>query len=109
MILDEDLPECRKLVSYALSKEPENIAYLDSMAWIAYKQGKFQEAEKWIRKALERITPTEGVAVIFEHAGDIALALKKDPVPWYKASLKYAPFDSEFDKASVLKKMKAVK
>lgn len=108
-VLEYNLPECRKLLTFALSKEPDNIAYLDSIAWIAYKQKKFTEAEKWINMALERITPMEGVAVIFEHAGDIAAALKKDPMPWYKASLKYAPFDSEFDKAAVIKKMKSAK
>lgn len=108
-VLEVDLPECRKLLTFALGKEPDNVAYLDSIAWIAYKQGNFSEAEKWINMALERITPMDGVAVIFEHAGDIAAALKKDPAPWYKASLKYAPFDSEFDKAAVIKKMKSAK
>ena len=108
-VLGENLPECRKLIAAALKKEPENIAYLDSMAWVSFKQGKFREAEKWINMALERITPLAGVSVIFEHAGDIALALKKDPLPWYKASLKYAPFDAEFDKEAMLKKIQSVK
>lgn len=108
-VLDQDLPQGRQLLAHALKKEPMNIAYLDSMAWIAFKQKRFKEAEKWLRKALLNVQPREGIAVILEHAGDVAAALGKDPRPFYRLSLKYAPFDDEFDKESVLKKIKAGK
>ena len=104
-----ELPRARKLLTKALEKEPDNAAYLDSMAWVAFKEKRYAEAEKWISKAFANMNPREGVAVIFDHAGDIAAAQGKDPLPWYHLSLKYAPFDNEFDKNAVLRKMKGLK
>ena len=108
-VLDLDLPRARKLLTYALKKEPGNMAYLDSMAWIAFKQKRYDEAEKFINAALEEITPSDGIAVAMEHAGDIAAARGKSPLRFYRLSLKYAPFDTELDRESVIKKMKAFK
>ena len=104
-----DLAEGRKLLEYALSKEPANAAYLDSMAWIAFKQKRFAEAERFIAEALKHANPREGVSVILEHAGDIAGALKKDPRRFYDLALKYAPFDEEFEPAVVREKLNQLK
>ena len=104
-----DLEQGRQLIDFALSKEPDSAAYLDSMAWVAFKQNRFADAEKWITRALEHAVPREGVSVILEHAGDIAAALKKDPARFYGLALKYAPFDEEFDRETVSKKMKKVR
>ena len=104
-----ELDEGRKLLEYALSKEPANAAYLDSMAWIAFKQKRFADAERFIAAALRHGNPREGVSVILEHAGDIAAALKKDPRRFYDLALKYAPFDEEFEPAAVRKKLKQLK
>ena len=103
-VLNLDLPNARKLLTYALSKEPENVAYLDSMAWIAFREKRYAEAEQLINKALARIKPREGIATIFEHAGDIAAAQGKSPRRYYDLALKYAPFEMEFNAASVRKK-----
>ena len=107
--LGTDLPRARKLIADALEKEPGNVAFLDSMAWVAFKEKRYPEAETWIRKALAGINPKEGIAVIFDHAGDIAAAQGKSPLPWYQLSLKYAPFDNEIDTNAVLRKMKGLK
>lgn len=107
--MDLELAEGRKLLEYALSKEPGNAAYLDSIAWIAFKQKRFAEAEKHIAEALKHGNPREGISVILEHAGDIAAALKKDPRRFYDLALKYAPFDAEFEPAVVEKKLKQLK
>ena len=104
-----ELNEGRKLLGYALSKEPGNAAYLDSMAWIAFKQKHVAEAERYITEALRHCNPREGISVILEHAGDIAAALKKDPRRCYELALKYAPFDEEFEPAAVQKKLKQLK
>ena len=104
-----NLDDGRKLLKYALSKEPASAAYLDSMAWIAFKQKRFAEAERFITEALKHGKPREGVSVILEHAGDIASALKKDPRRFYDLALKYAPFDEEFEPAVVQQKLKQLK
>ena len=108
-VLDQDLEQGRKLLLSALKAEPDNFAYLDSIAWICFKQKRYAEAEKWISKAIAAATPREGMAVILEHAGDIAAARGKDPKRYYTLALKYASFDEEFEKEAVIKKLKALK
>jgi Flp pilus assembly protein TadD len=57
---------CRK----AVDKDPDNAAYLDSLAWAYYKLGFFDEARDQIRRALA-ISP--GVAEIRDHARAIGI------------------------------------
>lgn len=108
-VLNQDLGKGYNLLLSALKKEPRNFAYMDSIAWVCYKQKRYDEAEKWIKKSFMHATPAEGMAVIFDHAGDIAAALGKNPRSYYELSLKYAPFDEEIDKAALVKKLKALK
>ena len=49
--------------------EPDNSTFLDTYAWILFKQGKYAEAAQYIDMAVKNDT-TES-AVIIEHAGDI--------------------------------------
>ena len=52
----------------ALSQQPNNQSYLDTYGWIYYKMGDYQEAESWIKKAIDLGSKS---AVIHEHLGDI--------------------------------------
>ncbi len=54
MLADRDirLDEATKYVQRALVEDPNNPAYLDSLGWACYKQNKLQEAEQWLRKAV---------------------------------------------------------
>ena len=103
------LDNARKLLEVSLKKEPGNYAYLDTMAWICFKQKRYAEAEKWIQKALAAATPHNGMAVILDHKGDIAAAQRKNPRIWYQLAIKYAPFDKECNPAEIMKKLKALK
>jgi tetratricopeptide (TPR) repeat protein len=62
------LDEAQSLVQRALSEDPYNGAYLDSLAWVYYKQNKLGDAEATLRKAMERDShdPT-----MHSHLGDI--------------------------------------
>jgi tetratricopeptide (TPR) repeat protein len=62
------LDEAIALIERALVEEPHNGAYLDSLGWAYFKQNRFEEAEKYLRRALERSgqDPT-----IREHVGDL--------------------------------------
>lgn len=62
------LEEADKLISRALELEPGNGAYMDSLAWVYYHQGKLGEAEDLLVRALERIgnDPT-----VHDHLGDV--------------------------------------
>ena len=59
----------------ALKEEPKNAAYLDSMAWVLYKQNKPAEALPFMQKAIE--LTKEPDATLQDHLGDILAALKR--------------------------------
>jgi tetratricopeptide (TPR) repeat protein len=66
------LPEATSMIERAVSEEPANGAYLDSLGWAFYKQNKLTEAEEYLRKAVARDghDPT-----ILGHLGDLYLKL----------------------------------
>lgn len=50
---DLDLKKGMKLVELALKKEPQNLYYLDSLAWGYYKQGDCKKAWEILKQTLE--------------------------------------------------------
>ncbi|MDE2724461.1 MAG: tetratricopeptide repeat protein [Gemmatimonadota bacterium] len=83
----ERLTEAKKLVERALKIDPENGAYLDSLGWVYYQLKQYENAARWLDRALaveeETLRQTdpnspivdglrENLAVIHEHAGDAA-------------------------------------
>ena len=64
------------LISRAVEINPNNSAFLDSLAWAYFKLGNLESASKYITKALDHIDGNEGLelAVIFDHAGDVSEA-----------------------------------
>ena len=65
---NRNLSEALTLVQRALQLQPDNGYYLDSLAWVYYQLGDYQQAHVYIIKALEKY-PKE--AVILEHYADI--------------------------------------
>ncbi|OGV69081.1 MAG: hypothetical protein A3K19_16750 [Lentisphaerae bacterium RIFOXYB12_FULL_65_16] len=68
-----DLPEAEKWIRMAVQADPENFAFLDSLAWVYYRQGQYAPALVEINKAL-RLSGAEPDPVILDHAGDIHAA-----------------------------------
>ena len=71
---NKDLHRAKKFILNALRVAPNNPAYLDSLAWVLYRQGHYREAAKKIDNALK----VQGLAVdgvIYDHAGDIYFSL----------------------------------
>jgi tetratricopeptide (TPR) repeat protein len=62
------LPEAITLIERALQVDPDNPAYLDSLGWALFKQGKVDEAEAPLRKAAEALATQ---SVIQDHLGDV--------------------------------------
>ena len=69
------LDEAEDAIKRALQLDPENGAYLDSMAWVEYRQGKYDQAVENLKRAIENL-PRED-AVVFEHLGDVYLKLNR--------------------------------
>lgn len=73
-LTDKDLNKALKMINVVLEKEPNNGTYLDTKAWILYKQGKYEEAKEVMRRAL--IFGGNDSETILEHYGDILEKLK---------------------------------
>ncbi len=48
-----DLDEAARLIGASVAKDPQNGSVQDSWGWVLFKQGKFGEAEKSLRRASE--------------------------------------------------------
>lgn len=80
---DRDLPSALAHIQKALAADPDNYAFLDTLAWVRYKLGDYPEAWTAIQSALEK-SPTPS-AELAEHYNAIAPhidpALPLLPVP----------------------------
>ena len=70
-----NLQEAFSVIDKAVKLEPENGAFLDSMAWVLFQQGKAKEAVPWIEKALK--FTKEPDPTLHDHLGDIYLKAGK--------------------------------
>jgi tetratricopeptide (TPR) repeat protein len=56
------------LIRQALELDPWNGAYLDSLGWVYYRMGRFQEAQEPLEQAAREF-PND--PVVLEHLGDL--------------------------------------
>ncbi len=61
---NEDLSRALELIQSALKQEPENPAYIDSLAWVYYRMKRLDDAILQIRIALEKLPDDP---VVLEH------------------------------------------
>lgn len=81
-LTDKNLSKALKIINVVLEKDPNNGTYLDTKAWILYKQEKYEEAKEVMRKAL--IYGGNDSSTILEHYGDILDKLNdKDSASMY--------------------------
>ena len=66
---NENLDKAEKMGLKANQLVKDNASYLDTYAWVLYKQKNYQEAKKWLEKAIEHGGEKNGV--ILEHLGDV--------------------------------------
>lgn len=67
-----DLERAVVLIENAIRVEPDNGYFIDSLAWVYFKQKKIRQAWQEIKRAV-RFAPED--PVIWEHYGDIAAAM----------------------------------
>lgn len=58
----------------AIASDPTNPSYLDTVGWVYFKLGNYEEAREYIAKA---IAAGEASATVYEHMGDILFSLGK--------------------------------
>ena len=83
----KNLDRAESMIRRAVEAEPDNPMFLDSLGWVLYKQGRFDEA----RRHLEQAASNERGAdpVILDHLGDALyrLNLADDAVRRWRDSL----------------------
>ncbi len=95
------LGEAEELVRRALRQEPDNGAYLDSLGWVFFTQGKLDEALKVLTEAAGATSDP----VIYEHLGDVYLQQHQaaEAAHWGERALKLDP-----DASSARRKLEAL-
>ena len=63
------LDKAEQMSYRAIKAEPKNATYLDTYAWILFKEGRYAEAKIYIDQTLQ--CDSDSSAVLLEHAGDI--------------------------------------
>jgi tetratricopeptide (TPR) repeat protein len=89
------LDEAAQLIRKALDLQPDNGAFLDSMGWVYFRQGKYTEAQGLLERALEHMAdPT-----VLDHLGDVYAkqGRTKDAIVKWQASLKEAAKPGQAD------------
>jgi tetratricopeptide (TPR) repeat protein len=70
---DVRLEEALELIARAVSLDPGNSAYLDSLGWVHFRLGDLAEAERWLRRAVD-LGGNLGDGTIYCHLGEVLLA-----------------------------------
>ena len=100
------LPEAIDLAQRAVKIEPDNPAYLDTLGWALFKQGRTEEAAEPLGKAATTLT---GNSVIQDHHGDL-LARRGQTAAAIAAWERALAGDGEqIDRAAIEKKIKAAR
>ncbi|CAN5315623.1 tetratricopeptide repeat protein [soil metagenome] len=88
---NQNLAEAEQLIGRALAMEPENGAYIDSMGWLYFKQGKYNEALNELLRASEALPEPD--ATVYQHVGDAyeKLGKKAEAVLYWQKSLQLDP------------------
>lgn len=63
------LEAAEKMSKRSLELRPGEATFLDTYGWILYKQGKYQEAKRYVEDAIKGTADTDGT--LWDHLGDI--------------------------------------
>ena len=103
---DRELPTALKLLQKAVAKEPENAAFLDSLAWVHYRLKEYDRAMEYIFKALEHDGLEEDPeGVIADHAGDICHAKGLQDLARFYWNISIHSDNSAEDRTRIAKKL----
>jgi tetratricopeptide (TPR) repeat protein len=101
------LEEAKVLIEKAVSMNPENGAYLDSLGWVYYKMSDYNNAKIYLEKAVKYIDSSEEENyLVYEHLGDACykIGLMKEAIEAWNEALKMKFVVEIQDKIDRLKK-----
>jgi tetratricopeptide (TPR) repeat protein len=81
----------------SLDAEPDNVAYLDTYGWILFQMGNYEEALKYLLKAIEL---GGGTGEFYLHLGEIyqAMGKKEDAIDAWRKGLEIEPENKDIKK-----------
>lgn len=93
-LLGRDLDKAERMSGEVIKANPENATYLDTYAWVYFKQGRYALARLYLKKAID--LSDEASAEMYEHYGDVLAVTgqEAEAVEWWKKALE-AGGDSE--------------
>jgi tetratricopeptide (TPR) repeat protein len=99
--LDQNLEEAERLIQKAIELQPKDGYITDSLGWLFYKKGQFQEALATLEKAVS-LVPDD--PIILEHLGDVYMKMnnQEKALEFYKRALSGTKKDME----ALMKKIK---
>lgn len=102
----ENLPQALDYIQKAVVERPDDGFILDSLGWVYFRMGEFQQAVEVLEKAilLEPQDPT-----IHEHLGDVYLAFHKPQLALENYQRSLALSDKVEDQTRVTSKIEAIK
>lgn len=68
---EKELDYARSMSRRLIMMHPDNPTYLDTYAWVLYKLGEYEEAKKYLERALEHTDD----GTVLEHYGDVMFKL----------------------------------
>jgi tetratricopeptide (TPR) repeat protein len=80
------LDEAEQMIKLALQTDPNNGAYIDTLGWLEFREGKFDQALSDLLRAAQKLTRDD--PVVLEHIGDACAKLNKSAQAldaWQKA------------------------
>ncbi|MBK5258067.1 MAG: tetratricopeptide repeat protein [Thermoanaerobaculia bacterium] len=85
-----NLDRAADMLQRAVAQEPRNGAYVDSLGWVYYRQGKLDLAEKFLTDAA-RLLPRD--ATVHEHLADVLLkrGQRQRALELYRTALSFDP------------------
>ncbi|HKQ57898.1 MAG TPA: tetratricopeptide repeat protein [Candidatus Eisenbacteria bacterium] len=100
---NQNLDQAVDLIGKAITADPDNGAYIDSLGWAYYRMGRLAEARVQLERAVRL---TSGDAVVLEHLGDVYkdLSLKDLALKQYRQALAADP-----DNARLRAKLEALR
>jgi tetratricopeptide (TPR) repeat protein len=89
------LDESMQLIQKALKLEPDNGAYLDSLGWVLYRMGRYEEALPNLRRAVTLLKKEDEQedSTVLNHLAEVLLKLGKrdEAVDVWRRALKVDP------------------
>jgi predicted Zn-dependent protease len=98
-----NLSRAEAMIRLAVRAEPDNQSFLDSLGWVLYKRGQFDEARRYFEQAIGAAARPD--PVVLDHLGDALYRLNKKPdaINQWKRSMDRLNDTPERDELKILR------